>query len=103
MGVCILAKRVVLELSSSTNFVYSLSQASYRPGSYIFSLSDCYAKATLWTVPVHRPLLVQASLQYRPRLRFLPQGRVQDFPISSDPSDDHSKEQHRQSRAPLQP
>lgn len=24
MGVCILAKRVVLELSSSTNFVYSL-------------------------------------------------------------------------------
>ena len=26
MGVCILAKRVVLELSSSTNFVYSLRQ-----------------------------------------------------------------------------
>ena len=25
MGVCILAKRVVLELSSSTNFVYSLT------------------------------------------------------------------------------
>ena len=27
MGVCILAKRVVLELSSSTNFVYSLQGA----------------------------------------------------------------------------
>ena len=30
MGVCILAKRVVLELSSSTNFVYSLILAAER-------------------------------------------------------------------------
>ena len=29
MGVCILAKRVVLELSSSTNFVYSLVAANF--------------------------------------------------------------------------
>ena len=31
MGVYILAKRVVLELSSSTNFVYSLGQAVGLP------------------------------------------------------------------------
>ena len=31
MGVCILAKRVVLELSSSTNFVYSLKGADTAP------------------------------------------------------------------------
>ncbi len=29
MGVCIFAKRVVLELSSSTNFVYSLGAAAF--------------------------------------------------------------------------
>lgn len=30
MGVCILAKRVVLELSSSTNFVYSLRDVTWH-------------------------------------------------------------------------
>ena len=34
MGVCILAKRVVLELSSSTNFVYSLKDA--KQGVFVF-------------------------------------------------------------------
>ena len=38
MGVCILAKRVVLELSSSTNFVYSLSPGAGTPGLSLLSM-----------------------------------------------------------------
>ena len=36
MGVCILAKRVVLELSSSTNFVYSLNGEALGLPIFIF-------------------------------------------------------------------
>ena len=47
MGVCILAKRVVLELSSSTNFVYSLRLMKFFISLY-FSCS--FFKITLYSM-----------------------------------------------------
>ena len=44
MGVCILEKRVVLELSSSTNFVYSLKRNT-RSSERVFRFS---LQSQLW-------------------------------------------------------
>ena len=44
MGICILAKRVVLELGSSTNFVYSLQSGESFPAPfflYVFCKFFC--------------------------------------------------------------
>lgn len=49
MGVGILAKRVVLELSSSTNFVYSLSPGR-EPGIFL----NLWDKLRIMSFSVHR-------------------------------------------------
>ena len=58
MGVGILAKRVVLELGSSTNFVYSLSQARKIPAPDSFFPHSFYTFLRFFLLPNSTPLTI---------------------------------------------